>query len=129
MFFVRKENVGTSLGTQKEYAAAARRGVKFQTDTTGNGAVWHYLWPSELIEPSLRSVGAAPFYIWSQEVGVGELIGDPLITPFTPHAPEDVEDEPTEAVYIDPWLVAARAAWTAAMTDGGVRNDAQPQVS
>lgn len=50
MFFVAKEKIGTTLGAQKEYAACERRGIRFHSE----GNVWHYLWPIEMIEPSIR---------------------------------------------------------------------------
>lgn len=142
MFFVRKDNIGTALGTQKEYAAAQRRGVLFHSDhlDSGNSVIgqinicniWHYLWPRELIEPSMRSTDAQ-FFIWSQEVGPSELIGEPIITPYTPSDPaapaneDDLEMENQGHEMVPAWLLAARAAWLRASDQP--RHDAQPQVS
>src|SRR5688572_8197578 len=57
MFFVRKDNIGTILGTQKEHAAAGNRGVAFFAGPAIDPAhrVWHYLWPADKIEPSIRA--------------------------------------------------------------------------
>ena len=119
MFFVRKESIATALGAQKEFAAAQRRGIRFFTSPCpANPAnkVWHYLWPRELIEPSLRvpETADAPafdednpdapqqaparedaFYIWSQEVCVGAAVGEPVITPISSERadPDDGEWE------------------------------------
>lgn len=129
MFYVRKENIGTTLGTQKEFAAAQRRGVQFESDrvvaTPGNH-VWHYLFPAEQVEPSIRAqlVPAQPplqsqqvegeddniggansgqpmHFIWSQEVRPGEMVGEPLITALDPNEQRD-------------WIVVAREKWAAA---------------
>jgi hypothetical protein len=102
MFFVAKEKIGTTLGAQKEYTAASRRGIGF----VSNGNVWHYFWPADMLERSIRaqfeprlrgegddedtafSHGEAPantptHYIWSQQIAPGELIGEPVIKPFS----------------------------------------------
>lgn len=99
MFFVSKDKIGTTLGTQKEFSAAARRGIRFfsvpATGETPENATWHYLWPTEMVEPSLR----APFetdanrpapnaYVWSQDVTEGDLVGEPFVRPL----PEDCPD-------------------------------------
>lgn len=91
MFFVRKESIATTLGAQKEFTAAARRGIQFAARDLPNGnKVWHYLWPEDQIEPSIKASLPTPadaedapeYYIWSQEVKQGELVGDPLISPY-----------------------------------------------
>lgn len=89
MFFVRKESIGTALGAQKEFQAAARRSVSFFSAPLPNGnKCWHYLWPEGQVESSIKATsgGGVPvepdYYIWSQEVSEGALVGDPLITPF-----------------------------------------------
>lgn len=103
MFFVAKEKIGTTLGSQKEYTACMRRGIGF----TSHGNVWHYFWPADMLEHSIRAqhephlrieapdedndVGGGvtqqhrtiTHYIWSQEVGPGELIGEPVINPYS----------------------------------------------
>lgn len=105
MFFVEQRKIGTTLGSQKEYSAAVKRGIGFAS----HGNVWHYFWPVDLLESSIRArfepavaaeqqarasdedyVGqgdaTAPqytHYIWSQEVAPGETIGEPVITPYT----------------------------------------------
>lgn len=99
MFFVAKEKIGTTLGSQKEYTAATRRGISF----VSHGNVWHYLWPADMLERSIREqhepqqqqseedsqFGYTPYrrhithYIWSQEVGPGEIIGEPVIKPYS----------------------------------------------
>lgn len=120
MFFVAKEKIGTTLGAQKEYTAAERRGIRFMSD----GNVWHYLWPIELVEPSIRerfrpqpstAVVVAPdedaehmhgdnvvdfggaqqqaqaepdHVLWSQEVGPGHVIGEPVINAFSGSSPD-----------------------------------------
>jgi hypothetical protein len=108
MFFVAKEKIGTTLGAQKEYTACTRRGIGFvsHASNVANRGVWHYFWPSELIEPSIRArfeTNRAPeqqpdaedaefgaerhngptHYLWSQEVGQGEVIGEPVINPYS----------------------------------------------
>lgn len=56
MFFVAKEKIGTTLGQQKEYTACTRRGIGFTSDNLGGGrSVWHYFWPTEMLEPSVRA--------------------------------------------------------------------------
>lgn len=129
MFFVAKDKIGTTLGSQKEYAACGRRGISF----TSSGNVWHYLWPAEMIEPSIRErfnppAAAAPVtqdsgaahgeddhdftqggaahgepthYLWSQEVAPGEVIGDPVINPFSGNGD---------------WVAEAKAKYAEAMT-------------
>jgi len=103
MFFVRKENINTIIGTQKEFAAAERRGIGFfaSESRTPECKVWHYLWPADKVEPSLReNIRPQPrsneptveeaeqeqdgfeCYIWSQEVQVGSDVGEPLITGY-----------------------------------------------
>lgn len=121
MFYVRKENVGTTLGTQKEFAAAQRRNVSFQSDAVASvpgNHVWHYLFPADQVEPSIRATlvpaaagtpgeddnldGMAPeHFIWSQEVRPGELVGEPLISAMP------VNEE-------RPWIDVAREKWAAA---------------
>lgn len=117
MFFVRKENIGTPLGTQKEFAAAQRRGIGFFVDRSANPAnhVWHYFWPIEMIEPGIRNsvqvaraepvVGeeerAPTHVIWSQEVTLGATVGDPVISGFTMRDYEQDEQ----------WKTQSREAW------------------
>jgi hypothetical protein len=106
MFFVAKDKIGTTLGSQKEYAACTRRGVGF----TSHGNVWHYFWPAEMIEPSIRARfeqnvrvpqpipndddeltdalrpsndNEPTHYLWSQTVAPGEVIGEPVINPYS----------------------------------------------
>jgi hypothetical protein len=106
MFFVAKEKIGTTLGSQKEYTAATRRGIGF----VSHGNVWHYLWPADMLERSIRAqfephlrgeeqpahdedtahghivdqqFRRITHYIWSQEVQPGEIIGEPVINPLS----------------------------------------------
>lgn len=114
MFFVAKEKIGTVLGQQKEYTACTRRGIGFTSHSVPSKpghSVWHYFWPSDMVEPSVRARFApesqaavppqrdedsimehgegAPYrdepthFIWSQEVAHGEVIGEPVITPYS----------------------------------------------
>lgn len=108
MFFVAKDKIGTTLGAQKEYSACGRRGIGFVSHGIAGKPghnVWHYFWPADMIEPSIRArFVTAPrvqdedhqtaefhdgdsnepsHYIWSQEVAHGEVIGDPVINPFS----------------------------------------------
>lgn len=93
MFFVAKEKIGTTLGAQKEYTACTRRGIGFTAQSAQDGrGVWHYFWPTEMIEPDIRSrfeenindeEGAPTHYIWSQEVRRGEAVGEPVIKPYS----------------------------------------------
>lgn len=91
MFFVRKESIATTLGAQKEFRASERRGIKFVSGRRPSGEiVWHYLLPESDLESGIKSSiqidpaqpDAPEFYIWSQEVKVGELVGEPMITPY-----------------------------------------------
>lgn len=108
MFFVAKDKIGTTLGAQKEFAACERRGIRFQSAAMPNKPghhVWHYFWPADMIEPSIRArftsqppqqrdednlgddfhsdSGEPTHYLWSQEVAHGEVIGDPVINPHS----------------------------------------------
>lgn len=98
MFFVAKEKIGTTLGGQKEYTACTRRGIGFASETRQDGrTVWHYFWPAEMIEPSVRSRfeqnvhsneddggdESPTHYLWSQEVRQSEVVGEPVIAPYT----------------------------------------------
>jgi hypothetical protein len=101
MFFVAQEKIGTILGQQKEYTAAARRGIEFHAAT----GAWHYLFPADQIDPAIRAqhergedgAETPSHYIWSQRVGVGELIGDPVITPFLGSGPGESWEAIAEA--------------------------------
>lgn len=123
MFFVRKDNIGSPLGTQKEFAAAQRRGIEFVADRSAvpQNSVWHYLWPIDLVEPGIRNSLQAPradavvgdeqreptHVIWSQEVTLRDTVGDPVITGWI--APEFSYNAP-----VTTWLDKARQAWQAA---------------
>ena len=129
MFFVRKDNIGTILGTQKEFNACKNRGIEFFSETSmGGHLVWHYLWPNELLEPGVLAsiqpqrdtaaaddalVGegegdiatqSAPTHaIWSQEVTDGDMVGEPVISAFPVQAGEF-------GAGVD-WKEVARAKW------------------
>lgn len=100
MFFVEKSKIGTTLGAQKEFSAAQRRGVGFMHDR--EMGAWHYLWPADLLEPGIRKQysGTAAgetdadaeveglhieptHYVWTVRVVPGEVIGEPVIAPYS----------------------------------------------
>jgi hypothetical protein len=150
MFFVRKESIATTLGTQKEKAAAGRRGIGFFSHTipatTADGALttktfWIYLWPASMLEEGIKQAVLAAMpprepgddsdelpappsdYIWAQEVTVGELVGEPLIAAIAN------EDEPwmdTAKALVNP--PAAPVAAIAEEADAGVASTTTVQL-
>lgn len=98
MFFVAKEKIGTTLGAQKEYTACERRGIRFHSD----GNVWHFLWPIDLVEPSIRERFNAqpqeqrPVVGQDEDAIHGASTG--AVVPFSEHA-EVVNAEPDHVIW------------------------------